>query len=110
MGNTHDRVDRVGVKTKMKILRSRVIRREIRVGERVVTGLVCPRCILPVVIFPPADLEAHLENHELRHEPRQPQARYRRGRPPGVANRKQMSSTGVANKTNIQGARKAKAT
>jgi hypothetical protein len=80
--------------------RPRYQRREIRVGKRVVRGVVCPLCILPAVIFPPSDLETHI----ARHGQAAPAPRYRRGRPPGSVNRKQMSSTGVENKRGIRGA------
>lgn len=78
-------------------------RRVIRVGSRVLTGLICPRCIQRTVIFPESALEPHIARHNAAPEP---VARYRGGRTPGALNRYgSMSSTGVEKKRGIKTSR-----
>lgn len=83
----------------MKFSQRRIVRRQIRVGERVVTGAVCPVCVMATVIYPETALDGHLAHHVMGEHA----VRYRRGRPPGSRNIKQMSSTGVSYKRGIRG-------
>jgi len=70
-----------GVSVKAKL------RRQIHVGDRVVTGTVCEECTIPIVIYPKAAMAAHVALHDAaalgpnRLMP-QPAPRYRHGRPP----------------------------
>jgi len=63
------------------------LRRQIHVGNRVVTGLVCEQCTVPIVIYPQSAMARHQELHKAaalgpeRLMP-QPAPRYRRGRLP----------------------------
>jgi hypothetical protein len=76
------------------------IRREIRVGDRVLVGSVCPRCPTIIVFFPESDLDRHMSEHHGTTVA--PKTRYRRGRTPGSVNKYQISATGVAYKKNIR--------
>ena len=79
------------------------MRREIRVGDRVLVGSVCLRCPTISVFFPESILDRHMSEHHGITEP--PKTRYRRGRTPGSVNKYQMSATGVAYKRGIRRAR-----
>ena len=97
------------------------LRREIRVGEQVLLGVVCELCPSRPALFPDAALAVHLRRHEsaaaeltgalggagrgdaisgldMRLISARPVARYRGGRPRGAKNRRSMSSTGVERK------------
>lgn len=76
----------------------------INVGGQKISGVVCPECVVPVVIAPESLLEAHLERHlAVRAAFNQPKSRYRRGRTPGPKARSdRMSSTGVERNVNIR--------
>jgi len=76
------------------------LRRQIRIGDRVVTGSVCHQCPIATVIYPDSLLEKHLIEKHARHS--EEQVRYRRGRTPGSVNKYQMSATGVEHKKNIR--------
>ena len=86
-------------------------RRVIRVGERVMTGVLCPSCPAwqETVIFPEADLAEHMTRGHCAVESRQKQfARYHNrgaGRPHGSKSTMSMSSTGVTYKKGIRGPR-----
>jgi len=73
------------------------LRRQIHVGNRVVTGTVCEQCTIPIVIYPKAAMAAHVALHDAaalgpnRLMPK-PVPRYRRGRPPGTGNRRQKAA------------------
>jgi hypothetical protein len=86
-----------------------VRRRIIHVGERVVTGVVCPACPpwTETVIFPESGLEAHMtRGHGVMESGQKKFARYHHaGRPRGSKSRTAMSSTGVTYKRGIRGAR-----
>jgi hypothetical protein len=94
----------------------RRIHRKIRVGERVVTGIVCPVCIVPAVIYPETIFDGHIERQHPKewaeaHGNAQAAAPigyrpniHKGGRPPGSKNQKQMSSTGVQKKRAIRSA------
>jgi hypothetical protein len=79
------------------------IRREIRVGDRVLVGSVCLRCPMIFVFFPESILDRHISEHHGVAEA--PKTRYRRGRTPGSLNKYQMSATAIAYKRGIRKAR-----
>jgi len=73
------------------------VRRQIHVGNRVVTGSVCEQCTIPIVIYPKAAMAAHVALHDAaalgpnRLMPK-PVPRYHRGQPPGMHKRRQKSA------------------
>jgi hypothetical protein len=73
------------------------MRRQIQVGNRIVTGTVCEQCTIPIVIYPKAAMAAHVALHDAaalgpnRLIP-QPAPRYRRGRPPRAGNKRRQKS------------------
>lgn len=71
-------------------------RRVITVGGRQVTGVLCPSCFAPTVIFPESVLGPHLERHAAqRAVARQYYNKGAGGRTRGARNTQSMSSTGV---------------
>ena len=78
----------------------RFLRRKIHIGDRTVTGEVCPSCVCPTVIYPESNMAAHFAGHDVgapkitRH--------HHGGRPVGSKSRLSMSSTGVEQRINIK--------
>lgn len=88
--------------TRLRIRSHVPIRREIRVGERIVIGCVCVVCPGSPAIYPESSMAKHIERHELTVEERDGAiSRYHGGRTPGSTNVHKMSSTGVIHRRGI---------
>lgn len=86
-------------------------RRKIRIGEQVVSAIVCELCPQRPAIWPASAFAAHVVRHNHADEVSQslyvapPEVRYRGGRGTGTRNRRQMSSTGVIKRKAIRHSR-----
>lgn len=100
--------EKTAVQAVQPVADARRSRRVIRVGDRVVTGVVCPRCVMATVVFPESVLDTHLERHQARESGAANFARYHNrsaGRPVGSKSKMSMSSTGVIHRRGIRGSR-----